>query len=57
MYLLYDKHTGPQPSEEQPNEEDLKLMGPVGVIRGGLHKRFEVYSEKDTKRVWARLVD
>lgn len=52
-YLRYDKHRGPLPSEEQPDEANLNVMGVVKVLHGAEATLYELFMDPE-QRVWAR---
>jgi hypothetical protein len=55
-YLRYDSLRGPLPSEQQPNEEDLSVMGAVKVVGRNRPGLYELFTDPQCQ-VWAKQVE
>lgn len=56
-FQIYHNRFGPQPSEDQPDPNNLSRKGEVDIIHKHGLVKFGVYWETDSKRVWAVPVE
>jgi len=52
-YLFYDPSLGPQPSEEQPDPQELEGRGDVALMMKEVRRCFSCFFEPKTNRMWA----